>query len=50
MEMSRKFIVLSLSVSAVKCNFGCSALKSFRMDWMSDNSGFKIKKFLKSFK
>ena len=34
--------MLSLSVSAVKCNFGCSVFKSVRMDWMSESSGLKI--------
>jgi len=29
-------MVFFLSVSAVKCRFGCNALKSVRMDWMSE--------------
>jgi len=37
-------MVLFLSVSAVKCRFGCNALKSVRMDWMSEWLGSKIRK------
>jgi hypothetical protein len=37
-------MVLSLSVSAVKCRFGCNVLKSVRMDWMSVSSGSKIRR------
>jgi len=37
-------VVWSLSVSAVKCKFGCNALKSVRMDWMSEWLGSKIRR------
>jgi len=35
MEMSREFRVLSLSMSAGNCRFGCEVLKSFRIPCMS---------------
>ena len=36
--------MLSFSVSAVKCRFGCGALKSVRMVWMSVWLGSKIRR------
>jgi len=44
MEMSSLFMVLSLSVSVVKCRFGCNALKSVRMHWMSEWLVSKIRR------
>ena len=43
-------MVLSVSVSAVKCRFGCSVLKSVRMDWMSVSSGLKIRRISSTYR
>ena len=37
-------MVLCLLISSVKCRFGCNALKSVRMDCMSEWLGSKIRK------
>jgi hypothetical protein len=36
-------MVLSLSVSAVKCRLECKVLKAVRMDWMSVSLGSEIR-------
>jgi hypothetical protein len=37
-------MVLSLSILAVKCKFGCNVLNYVRMDWMSEWLGSKIRR------
>jgi len=43
MEMSRYFMVLSLSVSVVNFRLECKVLKAVRMDWKSVSLGSKIR-------
>jgi hypothetical protein len=50
MVMSRECKARSVSISAVKCIFGCSALKSLRIFWMLVLLESKIRKMSSTYR